>query len=253
MEHKIKSKNRVIALGLSMLLGLFGADRFYLGKTVSGFLKCLTLGGLGFWWFIDGTLLLIDAFLYSLGRDKGFVKDKYGNELKYGIALYRFKHGVIVKDWFVNDESQELINASITKNANFVGEKYSWLSRNWKWLIPLVITALAIVFISVSMMMLKRSDIYKTSLEIARLDAKVISLLGEDIVPGFFITGTLNDSTAIFDITLVGSKGEGKLHVIAGNGLSGWRYYWMTLDTIDESVIILQNNNPCLLLEEQLC
>ncbi len=100
MVITMKKKNRIVALILAMFFGILGLDRFYLGKKLSGFLKLITLGGLGFWWFIDFTLLLIDAFFYSLGKDTGFVKDAAHNNLRYGLSLYRLKHGKFEKDWF---------------------------------------------------------------------------------------------------------------------------------------------------------
>lgn len=96
----MKQKNRVIALFLSMAFGFFGIDRFYLGKVKTGILKLITFGGLGLWWFIDATLLLLDAFLYSLGKDNGFVKDGNKNNLRYGLSFYRYKDGRLQKDWF---------------------------------------------------------------------------------------------------------------------------------------------------------
>ncbi len=49
----MKEKNYTYALLLSIFLGMFGADRFYLGQPVLGVLKFITFAGLGFWWFID--------------------------------------------------------------------------------------------------------------------------------------------------------------------------------------------------------
>ena len=46
-----------VALLLSLFLGVFGADRFYIGRTRSGIAKLLTLGCLGIWWLSD--LILI--------------------------------------------------------------------------------------------------------------------------------------------------------------------------------------------------
>lgn len=95
-------KNRLIAMVFAMFLGIFGIDRFYLGKWKTGIAKGLTLGGLGLWWFIDSVLLLVDAFLHSLGKRSGFVKDASGQDLRLGLSMYRLKDGRLQRDWFSN-------------------------------------------------------------------------------------------------------------------------------------------------------
>lgn len=42
---------------LSLFLGIFGADRFYLGSAYLGFFKLFTLGLGGLWWLADLVLL----------------------------------------------------------------------------------------------------------------------------------------------------------------------------------------------------
>ena len=42
-------RSRTVALVLAFFLGVFGAHRFYAGKTQTAILMLVTLGGLGIW------------------------------------------------------------------------------------------------------------------------------------------------------------------------------------------------------------
>jgi SAM-dependent methyltransferase len=64
-------RKRNTSLLLSGFLGIFGADRFYLGYTALGALKLITLGGLGVWWLLDLVLLLTDKLTDSNGLPLG--------------------------------------------------------------------------------------------------------------------------------------------------------------------------------------
>jgi TM2 domain-containing membrane protein YozV len=50
---RVSEKSYIVTFLLSLFLGMFGADRFYLGYYVSGGFKLLTLGGLGVWYLLD--------------------------------------------------------------------------------------------------------------------------------------------------------------------------------------------------------
>jgi TM2 domain-containing membrane protein YozV len=58
----------VVAVQLSFLLGMLGADRFYLGYTRLGILKLATLGGLGLWFLIDLVLVMRGRIPDACGR-----------------------------------------------------------------------------------------------------------------------------------------------------------------------------------------
>ena len=64
----IQFKKPTIALILSLFLGLYGIDRFYLGQTGMGVGKLLTCGGLFVWAFID--LFLITGATKDVNYNK---------------------------------------------------------------------------------------------------------------------------------------------------------------------------------------
>jgi TM2 domain-containing membrane protein YozV len=66
-----QKRNYLVALLLSILVGEFGVDRFYMGYIGLGILKLITLGGCGIWWLIDLILIATKN-----------LKDADGQELK---------------------------------------------------------------------------------------------------------------------------------------------------------------------------
>jgi hypothetical protein len=61
-------KSRGIAFVLAMLLGIFGAHRFYVGKTGSGIGMICTFGGLGIWYLYDVIMIASGQFTDAEGR-----------------------------------------------------------------------------------------------------------------------------------------------------------------------------------------
>lgn len=51
-------KSYVVTVVFAYLLGVWGVDRYYLGKPVTATLKLLTFGGWGVWWLVDVLLTL---------------------------------------------------------------------------------------------------------------------------------------------------------------------------------------------------
>jgi TM2 domain len=61
-------KSRGVATALAALLGPFGAHRFYVGRTGSGALMAVTLGGLGVWWLYDLIVVAAGDFRDASGH-----------------------------------------------------------------------------------------------------------------------------------------------------------------------------------------
>jgi TM2 domain-containing membrane protein YozV len=71
IAYQSQKKDRTLALVLSLFLGHFGVDRFFLGQTGLGVAKLLTFGACGVWTIIDWFLIMGAADEYNravLGR-----------------------------------------------------------------------------------------------------------------------------------------------------------------------------------------
>ena len=65
----MSDKKMVTACLLCFFLGGLGIHRFYVGKTGTGILMILTLGGLGIWIIIDFVMIVTGGFKDSEGKD----------------------------------------------------------------------------------------------------------------------------------------------------------------------------------------
>lgn len=55
-------KDWMTTLLLAFFLGIFGVDHFYAGKTMTGILKLITLGGCGLWSLIDFIMIITESY-----------------------------------------------------------------------------------------------------------------------------------------------------------------------------------------------
>ena len=77
------NKSFLVTWLLSLLLGVFGVDRFYLGKVGTGILKLVTIGGLGIWALVDLVLVLANKT-----RDKqGLPLEGYDKHKKVALIV----------------------------------------------------------------------------------------------------------------------------------------------------------------------
>lgn len=66
--ESMSDKRILPAFILCFVLGIFGAHRFYVGKTMSGILQLLTIGGLGLWTLYDMIMIVIGNFTDADGN-----------------------------------------------------------------------------------------------------------------------------------------------------------------------------------------
>lgn len=59
---EVSDRSRGVALILAVVGGMFGAHRFYAGKTASGVGMICTFGGMGLWWLYDCVLVAAGEF-----------------------------------------------------------------------------------------------------------------------------------------------------------------------------------------------
>lgn len=64
----VSEKGFVPTVLLCFFLGVLGIHRFYVGKTGTGILQLVTLGGLGIWALIDFIMIIVGKFTDRHGR-----------------------------------------------------------------------------------------------------------------------------------------------------------------------------------------
>lgn len=67
-QQETSDKNWWTALLLCIFVGIFGAHRFYAGKTGTGVIWLFTLGCVGYGWIIDMVLIVLGKFKDDQGR-----------------------------------------------------------------------------------------------------------------------------------------------------------------------------------------
>ncbi len=111
----------------------------------------------------------------------------------------------------------------------------SWFKRNVKWVVPVgcltILLAFALFFALIFAVVagsFRSSDPYKHSLALAQGSAEVQRALGQPIVPGWFVSGSINVSgstgEANLEIPISGPKGAGKIYVQAKKRVGKWEY-----------------------------
>jgi hypothetical protein len=68
LPDTVSRKSRTATLLLALFTGFVGGHRFFVGKTGTGILQALTLGGLGLWWFADLIVIGTGEFTDITGR-----------------------------------------------------------------------------------------------------------------------------------------------------------------------------------------
>ncbi|MDB6092542.1 MAG: Fungal protein of unknown function [Verrucomicrobia bacterium] len=106
-----------------------------------------------------------------------------------------------------------------------------WPERNWKWLLPVALTALAgivFAFIAGVVSVMKSSEPYQLAIARARSSPAVVAALGEPITEGFLMLGNIHVSgtagQAQFEIPLRAPREAGTLYAVANRAAGVWKF-----------------------------
>ena len=132
----------------------------------------------------------------------------------------------------MNTAQNQIPNSAAT-SASFTptAARKGWISRNWKWLVPVIIIVgfgLPVALMSSVFAAMKNSDAAKKSVLQAQTNPLVAQELGTPIVEGWMVSGSINTSTTSGDADLAvpisGPKGRAKIYVTAHKVAGAWNY-----------------------------
>lgn len=118
------------------------------------------------------------------------------------------------------------------------GAQPGWFSRNWKWMVPLLVVGaccvctglLGAIFAAVTGA-IRSSDVYQYTLQKASHDPRVTAVTGEPVEAGMMASGSVNTSNdsgqANLSIPIHGPRGAGRVSVTAHKAGGAWTYNTM--------------------------
>jgi hypothetical protein len=121
----------------------------------------------------------------------------------------------------------------------------TWFARNWKWVLPLGILLLLLLFASFVGSILfivessfRHSDCYVQALARAGADPQVVEKIGQPIEAGWTASGSINVSgpsgDADISIPISGPKGKGTVYLVAKKSAGRWEFQTLQIEVQGE-------------------
>ena len=133
----------------------------------------------------------------------------------------------------------------------------SWLGRNWKWLVPVIVLACLVALagfvlgiVTIVFQGMKSTEVYAMALQQANVSPAAVEALGAPIVEGWWVTGDLqvdgSSGNADLSFAVEGAHGAGVLRLVAGKQAGRWRLHRLELTTegSDETIRLAPSGAP---------
>jgi hypothetical protein len=111
------------------------------------------------------------------------------------------------------------------------GERRSWFSRHWYWLVPLALAAVGgcvFMFISAVMGVLRSTDVYREAVARAVASPALVAETGTPLREGFFTAGSVvyrgANGKAQLVIPMRGPISNATVYVVATKSDGRWHY-----------------------------
>jgi hypothetical protein len=198
--------------------------------TINRFVKSFLALWFGF--CILWTLIAISTF-FGEKPESGLMSFAGLGMLLAGFGIVRFGQWISRGDiaWISKRISEALSHGFEIESITKTQEDKSWLRRNWKWLVPVGFCALvifALIIITLITGLIKSTDVYADALAAAKSKPEVITVIGEPIKEGLFVTGSISVSgssgNADLTIPISGPKGKAVVYVVASKSAGKWEY-----------------------------